>query len=157
MVRLTIEIKGMDRLNNALRNLSPELKKGINKGSMQFLKAVRKSAKLRAPRSSGELANSIMIKQGDKENVLAATAPHAARMETGKGLPAWFRFPRYSTRTRGQYMVASGSAGPSPGPGFKRVKRFKPFMFPAFEANIAKLGSILFDRSTKAMKRAGFN
>jgi len=58
---LTIEIHGLEKVEKGLRNLSPELKKAIADGGMDFMKKVKKSAKLMAPKFSGFLASSIFL------------------------------------------------------------------------------------------------
>lgn len=159
MTSLTIEINGLKKVENALRNLPPELKKAITDGGMKFMKKVKKSAKLMAPRYSGFLASSIFIDKEKDNIVLSATAKYAAAMETGEGLPHYVSKKKLknwfgASRTRGVGKVALGSPKGNGGKGMVVVRHYKPFIQPALEKNIAKLQTILSDSSEKGIKEA---
>lgn len=164
-----IKIKGLGKIENAFRNLPEELQKGINEGGMDFMKAVKKSAKLRAPRFTGYLASSIFVdKIGKNEIVLSVDAPYAAKMETGKGLPRYMSIKRLratgwlgkkivgdgfitASRTRGKKEIAGYK---QPKKGMVVVSHYKPFIQPALEHNIAKLQTILLNKTEKSIKEA---
>ena len=153
MTQLIIQVKNLSKVDNAFRNLPRNLQKEINKDMLGFMKMVRKSAKLRAPRFTGFLASSITIKEKGKQIILSVKAPYAVEQETGKGLPKRDSFPKYKSKTRGRRLIKSGS--PS-GSGSLLVRRYKPFLQPALEHNIAKLQSRLSDATKQAIKQSGF-
>lgn len=151
MAQTTIKITGMKEVTNALRNLPIELKKEISNGGMEFMKAVRKSAQLRAPKFTGKLAESINI-QKEKENkiILSVDSPYGSYQEFGFSPHPVHR--NMSTRVGGKigdWMNSKGIRG-----DFITVSKNKPFIQPALEHNIAKLQTIISDRSNKAIKRS---
>jgi len=157
---MKLRITGMEKVENMFRNLPEAMQKEIQKQGMTFLKAVRKSAKLRAPRFTGYLASSIFVdKVGKKKVILSVEARYAAAMETGAGLPhyvskrklaPWFG----ASRTRGAKMIAPGTPKGEGGPGMVIVRRYKPFVLPALEHNIARLQSMLNQGVKNAVSEA---
>ena len=164
---INIRITGMKEVKNAFRNLPKELKKEISNGGMTFMRAVKKSAKLRAPRFTEYLASSIFVdKRGKNEIILSVDAPYAAKMETGKGLPRYMPIKRLratgwlgrkiagdgfitASRTRGKKEIAGYKP---PKKGMVVISHYKPFIQPALEHNIAKLQTILSDKTNKAIR-----
>lgn len=146
---IKLKIKGMEEVANMFRNLPEKMRKEIQKVDKAFLNAVRKSAKLRAPRFTGYLASSIFVNEiGKKKVILSVEASYAAAMETGAGLPhyvskrklaPWFG----ASRTMGPGMKKMGTPKGEGGPGMVIVRSYKPFIQPALEHNIAKLQSML--------------
>ena len=63
---ISIQVKGLKQTNGFLRGLPMNLRKEINKESGNFMFAVKKSAKLRAPRDTRNLANNIFVKKNGK-------------------------------------------------------------------------------------------
>jgi len=137
---IRIDIKGVDRLTKYFIDLPKKLDKELSKSNIDFTKKIRKSAKLRAPRDTNELAESIEImpikvKGRTKQYGVQATAPHAGPQETGFK-PHW-AFIRNSSK-----LV----------PGLYFVKKFTPFLAPAVEANIVKFGQDLDRGITRAIQ-----
>lgn len=153
---MKIQVKGLEKAN-ILARLPKPMQQEIMKSARTFLKAVRKSAKIRAPRFTGYLASSIFIKKRGKiQWLLEVTAPYAAVQEAGLGLPHyvskrklehWFG----ASRTMGVGMIAPSLP---PRKGMVVIRRYKPFVQPALEMNIAKLPIILNQGAKKAIQRA---
>jgi len=161
---IKLEVQNLKRINHYLLKLL-KLKKSILDQSDLFLKDVRKSARLLAPRFKGELANSITIsKVGDKTIVLKATAPHASRMEFGKGLPAYVSIRTllksgWLVRTRKGYKSMSRTRGVRvvkgnmpPKKGYARITHYKPFLSPALEKNLGKFSQRLNKRVSQTIR-----
>ena len=58
----TVEVTNIDQVEKLIVELGPKEEKVLAKSNMQFIKDIKRSAKLMAPRDTGELANSIEIK-----------------------------------------------------------------------------------------------
>ncbi len=154
---IQIQINGLNETRRLLANLPKEMKIEIMKSADTFLKAVRKSAKLRAPRYTGYLASSIFIKKITNGFALQVTAPYAAIQEEGRGLPHYVSIKKLenwfgASRTMGPGMIKHGLP---PRKGMVVVRRYKPFIQPAFEINIAKLPNLLNKGTKKAIKKSG--
>jgi len=157
---IRMRIKGLKRTQKFVARLGPETDKEIMKKAHQFMKFVRKSAKLRAPRFSGYLASSIfIIEKGDKQVGLKVTAPWALQQETGAGLPryvsikhlkSWFG----ASRTRGVQKVAQGAPKGKGGKGMVVVRKYKPFVKPALEHNINKLTTRMSNATIRAINKS---
>ncbi len=145
MVRL--EIQGLEELNKYLVELPEKVDKELSKGNELFMKKVQKSAKLRAPRDTGRLAESIHLRKTitkgkSKQWKIIADSPHAIFQELG------FKPHRFTT---------------DPGrPGFATnklplgqtvlVKKNTPFLIPALDANAQQLDSMLNKSLGRALK-----
>ena len=155
---LSIQVKNMVGVGNFLKQLPIKLQNEIMSESSTFLKDVRKSAKLRAPRYTGFLASSIFVdKLGNKQVVLTVEAPYAYEQETGEGLPRKFTkselsqlkrsgWSREASRTRGRLIKPGG------GKGMKRS--YKPFLGPALESNLNKLAQKISNATNRAINKS---
>lgn len=152
----SVKVKNMVGVGNFLKQLPVKLQKGIMSESSTFLRDVRKSAKLRAPRYSGFLASSIFVdKIGNNQVVLKVTAPYAYEQETGEGLPRQVPksqlkqsgWTHEASRTRGGLKKLGGGKAKK---GFFMKRSYKPFIAPAMEKNLNKLTT----RMSKATNRA---
>ena len=141
MIQTTIQIQGLNQLNGFLTRLPTKLVDEISKESEQFMKDVRKSAKLRAPRDTRELANSIVIYNQGKNNwVLEVQSPYGKYQEEGF-TPHWI----HTDMITGSNKFSQIYGGKS---GFIFVSKSTPFVKPAFEHNISKLSQRI-SKSTK--------
>ena len=157
---IQIQMKNQKRVANFILKLPQKLQKEIMDESSSFLKDVRKSARLRAPRFSGYLASSIfIIKKGEKQVGLEVTAPWALQQETGAGLPryvsrkhleGWFG----ASRTRGVQKIATGAPKGKGGKGMVVVKKYKPFVKPALEKNLNKLTTRMSNATIRAINKS---
>ncbi len=156
-----IQVQGLKQVNKFLIELPKKMNKEIIDESSSFLKDVRKSAKLRAPRYTGYLASSIFIKkQGSKIVVLEVIAPYAHEQETGEGLPR--EVPKGQLKKSGWTHEASRTKGGLKKLGGKKVARpgffikrsYKPFIKPALEKNLSKLAQKLSKATNRAISKA---
>jgi hypothetical protein len=105
------------------------------------MKGVQKSAKIRAPRYTGSLANSIKVIKIKNGWVLSVDQPYAYEQETGEGLPRYVPisalrntgWTREKSKTRGG-LIKGGSKKAEK--GFFVKRSYKPFITPAIESNI---------------------
>lgn len=141
--------------------LLPNIQKEIMKESSTFLKDVRKSAKMRAPRYTGYLASSIFVKTiNDKQVGLEVTAPYAYEQETGEGLPRLVPISQLkkSGWTREASRTIGGLkkyGGPTTKEGFFVKRSYKPFVTPALEQNLNKLAQRMGNATIKGIKKSG--
>lgn len=148
---MTIEIKGLDKVRKLTAKLPQELTKEMMKVSMQFMRNVQKSAKLRAPRDTGFLASQLIIRKKAKIIILS----------TGEAYYAYYQEFGFTPHIIPKgYFQQHGMAPSIPGQfisrpsGYAFVGRSKPFMIPAMEINIAKLPNLLNKSSKKAIDKA---
>ncbi|MFW9872067.1 MAG: HK97 gp10 family phage protein [Candidatus Thorarchaeota archaeon] len=137
----SIKVTGLKETNGFLRGLPINLRKEINSESEQFMKDVRKSAKLRAPRDTKELANSIIIKKDGNTWILRVTSPYGVYQEEGFK-PHWI----HSDMIKGSSKLKRR--------GFFFVKKSKPFIGPALEHNLNKLSQRMNKATTRAIKKS---
>ena len=156
MMQVQLQIKNDKRVEHFILDLFKKVQKEIMDESSSFLKDVRKSAKLRAPKFSGFLASSIFVKKkGDKQVGLEVDADYAYEQETGEGLPREVPLSELkkagwtheASRTRSGLRKTGGGKARA---GFFMKRSYKPFIKPALEKNLNKLAG----RMNKATKRA---
>jgi hypothetical protein len=140
MIRVTMQ--GSDRVSSMLLKLPGELGKEINRTSEEFLKAVKKSAKIRAPTDTGEMKNTIqVIKFGPKSWQLSVDSPHGIYQELGFS-PHWI----HSDMIMGTQKLDRT--------GFFWVKKSTPFVKPALESELTKLSAKLGSATQKAIAKS---
>lgn len=151
-MEIQIEIQGLDKVQKMLVELPKNVEKeiaGPSGAEVQFLRFFRKSAKLRAPRFSGQLAESIekaeSKRKGDWEVVI--TSPYAWFQEMGWNAKPITRL----TSARSGYLVGDWmDAKGMEGFGFRPRGIPHPFIAPAFESAFNNLPSILQNAVFKA-------
>jgi len=121
-----VKINNLDKVQRLFLELPKKQEKVVNKNGLAFMKSVRKSAKLMAPRDTGELAESIRLKPTKvkgktKQYLLEVTAPYASFQEYG------FK-PHFAYIQNSSKMV----------PGVYFVKKNTPFIKPAIERNLSR-------------------
>jgi len=141
---IQIQVQGIRKVNRFIRNLPKEMNKEINDESGQFMKDVRKSAKLRAPRDTGRMAKSIIVVKKGKQWILSVESPYGRYQEEG------FK-PHYFITDPGR-------------PGFQtnklplgqlvKVSKHTPFVKPALEKNLSKLAQRLSNATKRAINRS---
>ena len=133
---MVIKMIGGERISRILTNLGPKLNKAVLKAEGQWLKIVKKSAKIRAPHMTGELAESIVIKKGRKNWMLVVGSPYGRFQEMGfKG-----HLVSSSASTRNS-LGTIGSAYGIPGkvPILIKSSPGKHFVRDAIQENMKKL------------------
>jgi hypothetical protein len=133
-----IEVTNIDKVEKLILELPMKEEKVLSKSNEKFIKMVQKSAKLMAPRDTGELAASIKRRQTKtkgktKQYLLEVTAPHASNQEYG--FEPHFAFIRNSSKLT---------------PGVYLVKKNTPFIRPSIEKNLSRF----FQSLNKGIKEA---
>jgi len=137
---MKVEMNNLDITKNFVIKLAGKEFKALSRSNERFLKFIKKSAKLRAPRDTGELAESIhsgrTITKGRKQQrKLIVSAGHAVVQEEG---------------FRPHKALILNSSKISPGVYF--VRKNTPFIKPAIEANLGKFVQNLNLEVGRAMK-----
>jgi len=143
---INVKISGIKKLNY-FENIDTITKKELSKKTIQFSKFVQKSAKLRAPRFSGQLAESIkVVKINDLKVLVVVDSPYGAAQEygftpnflsSGMAVKGGYRI--------GDWMQAKGISGFGITPSGKP----HPFIKPAVEKGLSNLPNMLQNMATK--------
>lgn len=143
MADIKIEVRGLNELQTYLTNLPSKLNKNFSQGQKEFASFVQKSAKLRAPRTTGSMAQSIQVTTKGKETTISVDSPYAYFQEFG--FKPHMIYPDMDNR-EGVKLSDLGFTHPV------MVKSYHPFIVPAVEMGIAKLNMILNRSADKALK-----
>jgi|GEM_PF-2381908 len=144
-----LQIKGLKRLNRSLLQLPASMEKEIMIKSEEFMKRVQKSAKLRAPRFTGRLAESIKVIKNKKNEIqIIVDSPYGYFQEFG--FKPHFIHSDLSDRMGG---TVGGLFNKQNSLFF--VSKNKPFITPALEHNLSNLPNMLLDGTKQAIKDAG--
>lgn len=122
-----------------LEGLPANLRKELNKGTGEWMKAVQKSAKLRAPRDTKKLKDSIKLKKIKRGWLIEVQSPYGIYQEEGFK-PHWIHTD-----------MMKGNKKPRK-EGFVWVSKSKPFVRPALEHNLSKLSQTLSKATTAGLK-----
>jgi len=142
---LQINITGIGGIKHYLTELPSKLDHEMMKSSEEFSIAVQKIARIKAPRMTGNLINSIIIKKGRKNVSVNVTAPYAVAQD--EGFKPHFVHALLSTRNSlGTIGDAYNTAG------FVYVRKHTPFISPALSAGLSQLSAILDRRINRAIK-----
>lgn len=148
---ITIQVKGLRRTQKMMAQLPKTMSHEIMRVSEQFMRAVQKSAKLRAPRVTGFLAGQITLRKKGKEIIL----------DTGEAYYAYYQEFRFTPHIIPKEYLQQHLTSPNiPGQfvskptGFIWVSKHKPFMIPALEMNITNLPNLLIKGAKKAIDKA---
>jgi len=145
---VTFQVRGLKEVNRFLINLPKNMANEIEIGGETFMRNVQKSAKLRAPRWSGKLAQSISFKKIKGSIILTVDSPYGYFQEFGYKP----HFVRASRSTRSGFKVRDWMNDKGATGSGIFVKKFKPFITPALEINIAKLDILLNNHANKALR-----
>jgi hypothetical protein len=146
---LQIEIYGLEKVHNMFLELPNFIETEIDKAEGEFMAFVQKNAKLRAPRLTGALAQSIG-KTHDKKGTwqLIVDSPYGWFQE--HGFRPHLIFSSWSTRVGPIISDVYGDFGAA------IAKKNTPFIQPAFESGLNHLPSILqraiFKAATESAK-----
>lgn len=133
VIKMTIH--GTKRFERILTQLPRELNKALSDSSGEWMRNVVKSAKLRAPRDTEKLKESIKLIRIKNGWLLDVQSPHGIYQEEG--------FKAHWVHT--DMMEGSKSSGQK---GFVWVKKSTPFVAPALEHNLSRLSTVL-QKATK--------
>lgn len=141
---IQIQLQGVNKVQRFIKNLPSNLDKEINDTSGQFMRDVRKSAKLRAPRDTGRLAKSIVVTKNGKQWILEVQSNYGKYQEEG------FK-PHFFITDPGRPGFATNKL---PLGQLVKVKKFTPFVKPALEHHLGRLAQKLSNATQKAIKRS---
>lgn len=148
---VVINFNGVGELNKWIIKLTPEINKEILKKSNDWMNFVQKSAKIRAPRMTGELANSIVkFKKGNTITILV-TSPYGIYVNSG------FRahFVNADTLTRNSLGTIGNAYGiPNGIPIFIKGYSGSHFIEKSVESAISNLPKMIEDGIIKGVKNA---
>jgi len=144
---MKVQIRGAKKTKNFLVNLSPQMNKEMIRKSEEFSRFVQKSAKLHAPRMTGRLADSIIVKK-TKNNEIRVIVGHPAGIFQEEGFTAHWVHSDMSDRMGGTIGGLFGRQG------FFFVSKSKPFMKPALEAGISRLPQMVNQGAVRAIRKA---
>lgn len=150
-----VKIQGLKEYTAFQIRLPKEMEKEIGVFFMnRFINFVRKSARRRAPRWTGALAESIKkVKGKNKRPMLVVESPYGMAQELGFK-PHFVQLWR-STRS-GNLDVADWAASKGLQPRISIfVSKHKPFVRPAFEAALRNVPNWISKSTQKAIKQAG--
>jgi len=138
---IQIRVRGAEKVRKFMFKFPSQLKFQTEKKAEQFMKSTQKSAKLRAPRWTGALAQSIRYLKKASEWRIIVDSPYGYFQEFGF-TP---HFVGLDTPTGSGFVVAdwAASKGITGWHGSLFVTKHKPFIMPALEKNIAKLPMLL--------------
>jgi len=144
---MQIQVLGLNKLNGFLSGLPRNLRNEISKESGQFMKDVKKSAKLRAPRDTRELTNSIILTEKGKGTwVLSVESPHGVFQEEGFR-PHWIHTSMIIGSNKFEQIYGGRDK-------FIFVKKSKPFVRPALEHNLNKLAQRMGNATNLAVNKS---
>lgn len=131
-----------------MTKLPKEVENQIYESGDEFVKFVQKSAKLRAPRDTRELAYSINVTQRTKKQiVLNVGVPYGLYQEFGFR-PHWI----HTDMITGSNKFSQVYGGKR---GFIFVRKFTPFFMPALERGLTVLPNLIQRHLNKAIKNSG--
>lgn len=137
-----VHITGSKDVVKLISGIPRELNREISDGSGTFMKRVRKSAKLRAPKDTLRLRESIKLDKLKNGWLISVNSPHGVFQEEGFK-PHWVHSDQIDSSNK---LTRTG---------FFWVEKSTPFMRPALEHNISNLPSILDKSTKKAIQNAG--
>ncbi|RLG13709.1 hypothetical protein DRN69_05130 [Candidatus Pacearchaeota archaeon] len=141
---IQIQLQGVRKVRRFIEGLPKNMEKEIDKENGKFIKDVQKSAKLRAPRMTGELANSIVVTKNGKSWILEVKSPYGKYQEEGFR-PHWVHALLPTRNKLGTIGEAFNIAG------FAKVSKHTPFIKPALEHNLSKLAQRMGRATRKAI------
>ena len=152
MAAVSIQMFGIEEVQNMLLKLPKEMDNKIDETQDRFMSFVQKSAKMRAPRFSGQLADSIIFKRVKSGSwKLTVGSPYGWFQEYGfRGtfLPAGM--PVRGGYRIGDWMEAKGLGGF----GMKPSGIPHPFIEPALEGGLNRLPNMLQQATYAAVRES---
>ena len=138
-------------MNKWIIRLTPEISKEILKKSDNWMSFVQKSAKIRAPRNTGELANSIIKFKNGNTITISVISPYGIFVNSG------FRahFVNSNTSTRNSLGTIGNAYGIPPGiPIFIKGYVGAHFIEKAVESSIGRLPDMLNNAINEGIKKS---
>lgn len=142
MVTLLVTMKGLKRTHERLFKTPSRVVKELDLVEQEFISFVKKSAKLRAPRWTGALADSINLSQiKEGSYMLQVDSPYGSFQELGwNPVPIYPNTDARNGHTVGEWMGDHGWAFMR---GFTPHGEANPFVSPAYHAGVERLHSMV--------------
>lgn len=137
---IKINIRGIEKVERKLIGIERNMNKSLSDSSGKWMKKVQKSAKLRAPRDTTKLKDSIKLKKLKNGWLLDVQSPYGIYQEEGFR-PHWIHTD-----------MMKGTKKPRQ-EGFVWVSGFKPFVRPALEHNLSRLSQTLSKATQEGLKK----
>ena len=145
---IQISIQGLERVNHFLVKLPKNVTNEIEMAGDEFSKFVQKSAKLRAPKDTHELANSITVTHPKKNRIeVTVNSPYGIFQETGFR-PHWIHTNQIIGSNKLEQIYGTT-------PRFIFVSKFTPFIQPALAQGLINLPNLIQTHLNKAIKESG--
>ena len=151
-ITITISQSDLNQTKRLFVRLPKRIEATLKKDTEIISKMIQKSAKLRAPRWSGKLAESIRVKPTKNGAVVEVGQPYGIYQEFGFK-PHYVQLFR-PTGSGGVVADWAASKGNMPSKNSIFVKKHKPFIAPAIESVFPKISSLLSKTIGEAIKKA---
>ena len=152
MMKLTISSKDLANLKKFEVSVPKNVGIALKKDTILFAKMIQKSAKLRAPRWTGKLAESINVKSNKKGAMVEVGQPYGAAQEFGFK-PHYVQLYR-PTGSGGVVADWVASKGVMPAKNSIFVKKNKPFILPAVQKVSSQIPDLLSKSIGEAIKKS---
>lgn len=153
---ITIQVKGLEKTRRYFNRIAKRVPHLTRRMSKEIAKKIQKSAKLRAPRATGQLAESIRIRSIENGFAVRVESPYGVYQEEGF-IPHRIKgdTPSRTGYRFTDWLRAKGSDIPE-----ERalsmwfwVSKSKPFMKPAFQKTMDEMPHILRRYGRKIIKK----
>lgn len=146
---IMIKVSGIRNVNRYMARLPKNVNDEVAKAGETFMRFVQKSAKLRAPRWTGQLANSILFNKVSKSMTLTVKSPYGVFQEFG------FKphFVNANTSTRSGFRIGDWMRERGISSSGILVRKHKPFITPALERGLSNLDVLLNQHVEKAVRK----
>jgi len=137
---ITIKIKGLKRTERMIARLPKTMEKEIMKVSEQFMEIVKKSARMRAPKDTGFLADQIDVEKKGNEITLDTGEAYYAYYQEFGFKPHFMPSEYFKQHKMAPNIPGRPVAKPT---RFIMVSKNKPFLIPALEVGLSYLPNML--------------
>jgi len=150
---ISIKINGLERIDRMMARLPKKLDQEVLRKSREFMNFVLKYARAKAPKSTGNLANSLKVIQRGKSIILTTDAYYAKFVEFGFAphvIPVQYMEQHYSSPGMpGQFVPKKQTSG------FVHLSGApQPFLYPAFEDALSQLPNMLRNAAKNAIQES---
>ena len=152
MITVTVNQKDLLKTERLITNLPKNTEQALKDDTTMFAKMIQKGAKLRAPRWTGKLAESIEVRKSPRGALVEVGMPYGYYQEFGFRPHAVQLF-----RPTGSGHVVADWAADKGIPGYKNsifVSKNKPFIKPAVDRVVQKIPDLLNKSIAQAIRKS---
>ena len=149
LLMITITMKGLGKVDSWMANIKGRIPRLSKEMAKEVASSFQKSAKLRAKKATGYLANSIIIQPYGKDIRVSVNAPYGVAQELGFKrhlIPIEYIFQHLGTPGMPGQWVNNPS-------GFVWVSKSTPFIMPALDATTQNLPNIARRYAARMVKK----